>query len=482
MLILLRALVLGVLLAAAPARGDDTAGAMDLPGTPASSTFEANYYREMDRQTEAIIKRISEIDPNINEVFWRQVYKRAQAKIKGLNPLPHAKEVAHKYGATAGLAFIVGEAASWMMAPVFMYLGSPGLAALCTAPWGIPSVATVVYLKQAALRRQVARELGVKSVTDLNKLRREILGFEINQYLMSAVYEAIHQEKLYVLSLNVKKEPLYAKIFNQLRSAFVKIPPKPFVMDSVELIKLVKNSGPEGQSFLKNVEPMAKDMPLYTLLLLKYVNTHPDLQLRLLNSEMAKVSDVGAFENQAKTKSDLIRFKELEIELAFLREDLEKRLKAIKHDISILSREHEAERIIALQDLETTVTLRVEELKELQHQNLTREYSYLINEQARRSSEAPLMGENLVNADAHVEAMTTRIIEFRLVIDPLLKIAAEEFSKAVLKEEVAKGVNSEISKLSQTLRSRENSSIPGIIPEPGMCGQLKLELRNQTNI
>jgi hypothetical protein len=105
-------------------------------------------------------------------------------------------------------------------------------------------------------RRRLERELGLKDIRELDKLKREIMGFSGDQHIASLLYQEASDGVSQELGLE-----LVRNLKSKAQAGLVSVP---------ELERIVLASGPEGQVYLDFLGRQRTDQAFYGAQLLRY--------------------------------------------------------------------------------------------------------------------------------------------------------------------------------------------------------------------
>jgi hypothetical protein len=272
--------------------------------------------REINRQADLVFARLA-LEPGApNYGPIKHIQRAATYRLKQMHVLTDIMKAA---GPSPAIAIVATEVVTdFILAPVFMAIGRPVLAgAMVVIPWGMVAGAGVMAYQVTKLRRAISSELGGVSLSELDRIRKVITGYDLKHRVSSVIFKAASEE------MSEDKKTFEIEVLKKLNGS----PSRSHVTVS-ELVNLVQ-SRPGGKEFLGRIYFERLDQALYAELLLRTINEDPVLLTQFLS--LLKARDI----------SEADRFPELRRLLLIiddLRDQVDRQLKQTQLEKSLLKK------------------------------------------------------------------------------------------------------------------------------------------------
>lgn len=267
---------------------------------------------EVERLAEELFRLIREKQPTPAGTLLEKAHREAFYQFKRLRVLG---DIVKTFGpAPAASAVAVEVIANLVIAPALIATGNPAAAGVVVAgPWGSLLAVGVAGIQVWYDRYKIARDLNVRSLRELDRLRKVIVGYDIKNRISSAVYEATSIELQKDASFEILKKIVPPE------SAF-----KPFV--TLKELETILRTTPEGSLFLQQVYMQRLHTDFYSFLILRFVAEHPSLSERVadvVSSRSPQIQNLSPEVRQHLIEVDELR-KRIAFNLRVLQEDTKK--------------------------------------------------------------------------------------------------------------------------------------------------------------
>lgn len=284
---------------------------------------ESLFYKMVNEETKKKLQYLSPFLSHQEKTGLTRVRQLTIKVLKEQNPFTHIKELFIAHGIGVALTGAISEVVTCLVLPaVFTSIGMPGLATLSA---GTPSFAFTIpaYLawRNSREKAQIAKDLGIKNYKELDKLRKSLLGFNVDTRIMSVVIQSNEgMEEVQILKrkfARYRKKPIGSIIGLDELEAIVK---KNYSKQYLELIK----EGAHGEDHL------------YSNMLMEMIKSNPKSQSDFvtLTSERMDGLDLGINSHQQrqlfKVHEKLSTINVYKKEMRILKSKLKKQAKEFK--------------------------------------------------------------------------------------------------------------------------------------------------------
>jgi hypothetical protein len=249
---------------------------------------EALLVTEIDRQADLAFKEFQKTYPQAPIGFLKKTQREVVYRLKQMHVLTDVLKASGPAPATTLVAVEV--LTTFVFAPLATAMGKPVIAGvMVTVPWGIVAGFGVFSYQMIKVRRALAKELGVNSLREFDRVRRAVVGYDIKNRVSSAIYQSLKGTSVE---------------FEILRKAVDPETTKTPSITIAELEAMVK-SQPEGSAYLQTVYMDRLDSMYYSALLLRFVNSSPELTSELVATLSAR-EKAGPADQSAVLRKHLI--------------------------------------------------------------------------------------------------------------------------------------------------------------------------------
>jgi len=240
------------------------------------SDFNKRLERELIRQVEIIERKLTEPEQKTIQKIRKKAYKI----LMDMNPWDHIKHMLIEHGKGAAITAAITEIITvGIMPAILTAAGLPG-AALLSASFPSFSITVPAYIfwKNARQKKKLAKELGFNSLKELDRLKKEILGFCTSKRLVSKIYEGVEGE----VEINIIK-----RRFSKWREN-----PTGNLVDLSDLERIAKE-GLETR-VLEIIKPLAKEDPaVYATVLVDQISKRPNTNKMLSDLIKKQMSELS---------------------------------------------------------------------------------------------------------------------------------------------------------------------------------------------
>ncbi|MBK25252.1 MAG: hypothetical protein CME70_14755 [Halobacteriovorax sp.] len=292
------------------------------------SDFNKRLERELIKQVEILDKKLTEPE----QKALQKIRKKAYKILIDLNPWDHIKHMLIEHGKGAAITAAVTEIITVGIMPALLTAaGLPG-AALLSASFPSFSITVPAYIfwKNARQKKKLAKELGFNSLKELDRLKKEILGFCTSTRLVSKIYEGVEGE----VEINIVK-----RRFSKWRES-----PTGNLVDLYDLEKIAK----EGldKKVLEIIKPLAKEDPaVYATVLVDQISKRPNTNKKLSDLIKKQVSEL-AFELTDHQQTMLLLVHEKETFLRNLKIKVRKYKSSLLKEVKELENAGESKKVV----------------------------------------------------------------------------------------------------------------------------------------
>lgn len=235
-----------------------------------SQFTEEELIQAVDEHTDEVLKHLSLFQPAVPMSKWLKMKNVAILALKhtqGLHDLVKAsgpkvlKVTAATEVVTTGLGLALAGA------------GMPTVGMVFGLPWGFVAGLGTIGYEMMKLNRQVAKELGLSSLKELNILKEGVLGFEMKSRLSARIYKAVVNEVDHELEVQILSKAREGKSLSTQ--------PAVTVLELEEIIRL--KGGSVGANFLSFAMAKKAEQKEYASLLLAYIYENENLEESFMN-------------------------------------------------------------------------------------------------------------------------------------------------------------------------------------------------------
>ena len=354
---------------------------------------------EIDRQADVVFQNfLAESGSRIPLTVLQKAKRIAVYRLKQMHVLTDVLKAAGPAPATTLLAAEL--LTNFVLAPIATAFGKPVVAGvMVTVPWGVIGGFGVFSFQVMKERFKMARELGRYSLRSLDRLRADMLGYDVKHRVSSVIYHELSEmAEFEVLSKGWK-----------LNSARM---PGLLVSDLETLVR----ESPDGGAYLDTIHMERLDPAFYTSLLLRFINHSPTLVTALVAKVRASTPAIVDAGEASSLRRHLIGVDDVksQVERSLseqqkIKAGLKKRLKS--GEITVVQRDR----------LKAGVISEVNRLREVKAQLARHEYAVLVDSEGMISNgQKPTSvsvdrerAEDLLSLalEAHVQPPVSSVVE-----------------------------------------------------------------------
>ena len=270
---------------------------------------------EIDRQADAIFTELKRQQPDFSINSFQHAERAAVYQLRQLHVLT---DILKATGPAPATALVATELlTNFVLAPLLAARGETAAAGIAlTVPWGLVAAVGVASYDVMKMRFQIAHELGITSMSELDRIRKIVIGYDIRHRVSSAIYHSTLQE--------VARDKEFDILKSNIDADSAQIP----FMSIRELETLIR-SEPRGAVYLDQIYLEKVDSELYVALMLRYLDESPQLTEQLLTLLQAREPQVT--ENSNRLRHHLIALDDL-------RKQIARDIKGIQEDLKDLKR------------------------------------------------------------------------------------------------------------------------------------------------
>lgn len=242
---------------------------------------------EFDAHLRLLFEQYKDRIPEANRSVFRKALDVARIQMLKMRGV---RDMILRHGKQVGVSYTIGSIVSYVVGPaVSAAMGLYELAAaIAIAPIAEGAAAATFWWRTQAMDRQLAREFGMRNLEPLIELRRDLVGFDRRDHLVSAILRYSESGVDTEFSFEVLKRARAHRSLGRVPQVTVR-----------DLERMILLDGDAGAEFLRRVAHEKVSPELFSLRLYQYVSEHPKPLRELL-------TQLQAMSREALTQPDRV--------------------------------------------------------------------------------------------------------------------------------------------------------------------------------